>query len=83
MAAGSTKKSGYSRTLSRSVQLRFANDLADFGERLAENDKAWSQVALRSPVILERYHKVCSFGLRMIWLILVKGWLKTIKHGRW
>ena len=45
------------------MQLRFANDLADFGERLAENDKAWSLVALRSLVILERLHGVCSFGL--------------------
>ena len=54
------------------MQLRFADDLADFGERLANNDKAWSLEALRSLAFLQRYHGVFSFGLRMLWLIMVK-----------
>ena len=40
-------ESGYSQTISRSLQLRFVTDSADFGERMAENDQAWLLEALR------------------------------------
>ena len=40
-------KSGYSRTITQGLQLRFATGLADFGEGMAENDKAGPLEALR------------------------------------
>ena len=37
----------YSPTITRCMQLQFATDLADFGERMAKNDKSWPLEALR------------------------------------
>ena len=47
LVSSSHAPSGYFRTITRSLYLRFPTDLADFGEGLAENGKAGPLEALR------------------------------------